>query len=235
MRLVRFLREHWLLLTIFTVGIVLRTWRFGEIPGGLNQDEASTAYDAWSVLHYGVDRMGVWLPLMYISWGSGMYALPGYLMSPFLLLIGLTVSAARMLNLCMGIASLPIFYLLVQHIADRRRALIAVFLLAIIPWHIMISRWALDTNLLPALFLLAVFFLSRSTTRYWLLYPCAALFALCLYVYGTAYVIVPVYLIGAAVFLWQNGRPPLRTAICTTAVFALIAFPIGLFVVINHW
>ena len=40
---------------IMVIGISARVWRFGSVPGGLNQDEAFAGYEAWSLLHYGID------------------------------------------------------------------------------------------------------------------------------------------------------------------------------------
>src|SRR5215203_5246140 len=77
------------LLAAIAIGILLRTWRWNEIPPGLNQDEASTAYDAYSLFRFGVDRHGFHLPVVLVSWGSGMYALASYVEAPFIGLFGL--------------------------------------------------------------------------------------------------------------------------------------------------
>ena len=52
-------------------GALLRLVLIGRIPYGLNQDEASIGYDAWSLLHYGIDRNGYPWPIYPITWGSG--------------------------------------------------------------------------------------------------------------------------------------------------------------------
>lgn len=67
---------------IFLLAAVLRLWAFGTVPGGLNQDEASIGYDAWSILYYGIDRNGIRLPVHLIAWGSGQNALYAYLSMP---------------------------------------------------------------------------------------------------------------------------------------------------------
>ncbi len=45
------------LVVIFVAAVLVRVWAFGSIPGGMNQDEASTAYDAYALLHYGIDLL----------------------------------------------------------------------------------------------------------------------------------------------------------------------------------
>ena len=102
------------LVAALLVGFIVRVWQFGEIPPGLNQDEASTAYDAFSILNYGVDRNGSHNPVVLISWGSGMYSLASYLEMPFIAIFGLSATAARMVFLLAGLASLPIFYYLLR-------------------------------------------------------------------------------------------------------------------------
>ena len=59
-----------ILLLLF--GIIVRCYKFGAIPGGLNQDEAFSAYEAYSLLHYGMDSSGYAFPVYFNAWGSGM-------------------------------------------------------------------------------------------------------------------------------------------------------------------
>ena len=53
-----------ILALIFAVGASVRLYKFGTVPAGLHQDEASLAYDAYSLLHYGIERNGVRFPLI---------------------------------------------------------------------------------------------------------------------------------------------------------------------------
>jgi hypothetical protein len=228
------LHRHWPLIAILLVGISVRLVEFGSVPNGLNQDEASTGYDAFALLHHGIDRNGFHNPVMFVSWGSGTYALPGYLAMPLYLLFGVSATSLRGVNLMAGIASLPVFYALVRRTGDRTLALVATFLLAISPWHIMISRWALDSNLLPALFLLGVFFLARASSGGTSALLAGAFFALTLWAYGTAYVVTPLFLASAALTLAWNKPRRWRSVAQGSAIFAVLALPIVLFVVINQ-
>lgn len=54
-------------LALFILGAILRLLWLGDIPGGLNQDEASIGYDAWALLHSGVDRNGMAWPVNFIA------------------------------------------------------------------------------------------------------------------------------------------------------------------------
>ncbi len=231
------IQDHKLLLFLLLVGILVRTYHFGAIPPGLNQDEASTGYDAWAVLKYGIDRNGFHFPVMFVAWGSGMYALSGYLAWPFMVFFGLSEVTVRLPHLVMGCIALMVFYHLLKNISDRSTALIGLFLLVINPWHIMVSRWGLDSNLFPACFLLGVFTLTHALTkkRYAILPLAAGLFALCLYFYGTAYVVIPVFLFLTGILLFFRHRIPWNISMRSGIAFAIIALPIVLYVVINQF
>jgi 4-amino-4-deoxy-L-arabinose transferase-like glycosyltransferase len=62
----------------------------------------------------------------------------------------------RARNVIVGILSLPALYVVLRRTGDKTLALLATFLLAISPWHIMDSRWTL-AGLLPTLFLFSSF------------------------------------------------------------------------------
>ena len=214
-------------LAILAAGIAVRVLARQSVPNGFNNDEASLGYDAYSILEFGVDRHGIAYPAFLIGWGSGMNALAAYLAMPFIALFGLCEGAVRAPNLLGGLASLPIFYWLVRRMAGGKTALWGVFLLALCPWHVMMSRWALESNLLPSVFLLAVWLLVKGTERARRLLAASLCFALCLYAYGTAYFAVPVFLfLASAYVLWTRGIT-WRAWGFSLALFAILATPIG--------
>lgn len=223
--------DRWLLLAVL-IGIVVRAWQFGDLPPGMNQDEASTMYDAFSLLHYGIDRNGITHPIVLISWGSGMALLPALIQMPFLLLEP-TVTMGRLPFLLAGIAAIPLLFLLLRDTWDLRAARIGALLLAVSPWHIMLSRWGLDSNLLPFVFLLATVVLVRSLKKPELLPVAGALYALCLYCYGTAYAVVPLFLGGIALLGLHSGMWSKRWMTVAGVCTAVVALPIILFLVIN--
>ena len=64
-------RDFFLVLFFCLIGILARLILIGQVPYGLNQDEASAGYEAWSILNYGIDRHGISYPVHLIAWGSG--------------------------------------------------------------------------------------------------------------------------------------------------------------------
>jgi len=220
---------------IIIAGVLARIILAGQIPPGLNQDEASIGYDAYSIMKYGIDRNGISNPIHLIAWGSGQNALYAYLAIPFIALFGLNVLSIRAVNIFFGIISLIIFFLLAKNITNKRMALISLFLLAISPWHIMASRWALESNLFPAFMLLSVYFIALSLKKPWFLPASALLFALSLYAYGTSYFAIPVFLALVLPYLAYHRKLKITPFLLAAAVFTLVALPIFLFVIINNF
>lgn len=222
-----------MIISILAVGIFVRFFHLGVIPPGLNQDEASIGYDAWALLRYGIDRNGFHNPIHLVSWGSGQNALYAYLSMPFIALFGLNTFSVRILNAAMGCLSLPIFYYLIQGVTDRKTGIIALFLLAISPWHIMMSRWGLESNIFPAFLLIGTWLVFLSLKRNSFLPLAMFVFALSLYAYGTAYFFVPLFLLGILLYLLRHGKIRSITLLISIGVFVLTALPILLFLLVN--
>jgi len=224
------------LVLIIVMGTGVRAFRFGSVPPGLNQDEASLGYDAYAVLHYGVEHNGVRLPVVFPQYGSGMSgAITAYLSMPFIAWFGLTEASTRMVNVVFGSLSIPILFLLIRKISDESTALFGAFLLAISPWHIMLSRWGLDCNLFPALFLIGVYLFVLAWERPRFLVASFAVFGLSLYAYGTAHFVVPIFLALSSAYLLWHERIRWRQLLPAAGLLLLIALPAMLYVLVNRF
>jgi len=229
----KYFLNNLVLITVLIIGVAVRIYKFGQIPSGLNQDEASTAYDAFSILHYGIDRHGFHNPVIFEAWGSGVNALYSYLSMPFIYFFGLSTFSAGLVNLTFGVLSLAMFYLLIKKISNNEVALLSAFLLAISPWHIMLSRWGLDSNIFPAFFLLGVYFFVSSfdNKKYFLL--SFTFFALSLYAYNTAYFVVPIFILFSVLFSFCHKKIKISDIAVPLLVFVILSLPIYLYVAIN--
>lgn len=219
---------------ILLAGIAIRAWRFGAIPGDLNQDEAYGGYEAYCILHYGADSWGYRFPVYLTTWGSGMSALNTYLMIPFVALFGLKIWVIRIPNLLIGCLTIPAAYSITRDISNRKAALFAAALVAISPWHIALSRWGLDCNLAPGflLFGLCFFLKGLKKPKYFIL--SALMYGLSLYCYATIWPFVPLLLalqIGYGVWTRQI-RLQWETMLSVLVLF-LLALPLMLFVAVN--
>ncbi len=229
-KLTRFL--FWIL---FFMALVVRLWRFGSVPADMNQDEAFAGYEAWSLLHYGIDSAGYRFPVYLTAWGSGMNALESYLMIPFLSIFGLKIWVVRLPQLIVAMLSIPTAYCIGKLLWGRRGGLIAMLLLAFCPWHILLSRWGLESNLAPGFLLFGFYFFLKGMEKPKFYILSALFYGLSLYAYATIWVIVP--LIVFAELLIAFFRKKLRFDRyfwISTGLLFLLALPLLLFLLVNY-
>ena len=110
-----------LLIFILIIGSFVRVHNIGEMPNGLNIDEASSGYDAFSILKYGVDRNGNSFPVVLYAWGSGQSVLYSIIMIPFVLLGGLTELTIRLPMAIIGSISILIMYDLLKNVFENKK------------------------------------------------------------------------------------------------------------------
>ena len=55
----KFSKYDYILAAVLIIGCAVRILFIGQFPAGLNQDEASSGYEAFSVMNYGIDRNGI--------------------------------------------------------------------------------------------------------------------------------------------------------------------------------
>ncbi len=219
------------LLTVLTlIALVIRVILLGQNPPGLFCDEASTGYDAFSLLQTGRDQFGQFLPLFARSFGDYNEAFYRYLTIPAVAILGLTSFSIRLPAAIFGTLTIPVTYLLARKSFDRRSAFFAALLLVISPWHIHFSRTAFRAILFPFFFSLGIVFLLnaiKGNPRWYLL--CGVTFGLSLWTYSAARVFVPLFVFFTGIYLCYTGhlkRHP-RYILWGTVIF--LGFLSGLF------
>jgi len=218
---------------ILLIGIFARIWEFRTLPPGLHHDEAAIGMEAYYLYHYGVDRNNISYPIHFIGWGNGQNAPHAYLIIPFIALLGLSISVIRLPILLSGIATLPFIYLIFKRTVDEKFGLFAMFCIAISPWHILLSRWGLESNLLPFIFTVGYFFLLKTKDDWRWFIPANVIFAVCLYTYGTTYAFLPIFLFFAIGILLRSGTLTISQVIIGLLIVATLGLPVILFVLIN--
>ena len=226
-----------LAIVVLFFGCFIRLIYIDKYPVGLNQDEASSAYEAWSILNFGIDRNGQSFPVQFISWGSGQNVLYSYLMLPFISILGLNTLSIRLPMALIGCISLVVFYYFMKSVFGNKKAVLFLFIFTIFPWHLMKSRWGLESNIFPDLILWAIFAMYMGIKRKsnWLVVLSGIIFGLSTYSYGTSYFFVPILLILLYISLFIVKKLSIKQCIihlCTTTVISL---PMILFVVINFF
>jgi predicted membrane-bound mannosyltransferase len=224
-----------LLMLVLLIGVLVRVGKFPALPPGLNQDEASSAYESYSLAETGKDRWGNTLPVYFPGWGSGQNVLLSYLTVPVVKTFGLTIFTARAVSLGLGLLTLPLLFFCLRPLG-RFPALLGTFLLAVVPWHFMLSRWALESNLVPFFMLLGCTTLSQALItqrRRWII-PSLLPFAVCLYAYGTTALVLP-FLLGILLLLSFHQLKAQRGSwLWALGIFMLVATPFLLFFTENY-
>ena len=197
-----------ILIIIILIGIITRIIGFGEIPIGINVDEAGTMYDAYSIATYGTDRFNNSYPVYMINYGGGQSALYTYLAAMFIKLFGFSLTVVRLPALIFSILFMIFGFLITKDFKNKKFAILVEFLIVICPWHFMQSRWALDCNLLSAMLLMSIYILTRAITKKSkILYFLAGIFfGITLYSYALSYIIVPIILLALFIYLLYTKK-----------------------------
>ena len=206
------LRDRLLFFLIVVLSAVLRFYKFPSLPPGLSSDEASAGYETYALLLHGTDRWGNKFPVYFPGWGSGQNVLLSYLNIPFIKIFGLTVFAERFSNALLGLLTVIVFYAFMKKWYGTRTALIAAFFLSTYPWHIVISRYSLESNIFPCFVLFGIASLSYCYTSKYsrILIPFSLVFlAISFYAYGVSIIVIPGILMLYFLFtskkeIWRN-------------------------------
>lgn len=227
--------RHFLFFLIMLIGIIVRIWRFSIVPADINQDEAFAGYEAYSLLHYGADSSGYPFPVYFVSWGSGMNALEIYLMIPFVALLGLTTYAIRMPQFIVSCFTLLVIFLLAKKIFDSNVCFLVLFLTAISPWHIMLSKWGLESNLAPAFLIFGLYFFILGTEKPGFFILSSFFYGLSLYCYATVWIVLPVILFLQIIYCLYHKKIFLCVeTLISVVLLSALAIPLFLFLLINY-
>lgn len=222
-----------LLSFIFVLGATARFIGLGTVPPGLVDDEADKGYDAYSLLLTGKDQWGApWPILAFKGFGDFRTPLYTYLTVPAVKAFGLTPFAVRLPSVFFGTLSILAVFILVFELFRETKhvkalALLSAAVLAISPWHIGMSRMAMEVTVSVFLVILAVylFLAGRRLNR---LVPVSGLvFALSVYAYPANVVFVPLVM-GLLIVMYRETfvKKILPYTASAVAVFFLISIPI---------
>ncbi len=230
-------KYYWVILVL---GCLARLFYLGNIPGNtaVFADEAVSAYDAYSILHYGFDMNGYHMPVYLVSWGDGTSIMQPYLMMPFIALMGLNALSIRLPQAILGCLSIPFFYYIAKKIRpgveNENFALLAMFLFSIMPWHVMMSRWALDCNMVVPFLVFATASLIKSTEDARYLPLTAFLFGGCLYCYALPWIVMPIIVFGSVIYLIMRGKIRLdKSFVFSFLILSVMVLPLFLFILVN--
>jgi len=147
-----------LLIGVLLLAGILRLWQLGSVPPGLNVDEVSEGYNAYSLIKTGKDRYGMAIPVIFKSFGSYQPPIYTYLTTIPVLAFGPTAFAVKIVSALSGIAVVFFTFLIIR----GRLGLLAGLVLTISPWAIFFSRMGTEANIGLAIFIAGFYFLLKS-------------------------------------------------------------------------
>ena len=228
-------RENILIYLIMLLAVLTRLVYLGKLPDGLHLDEAYAGYISWSLMTEGMDSWGYPYPVYFIAWGGGMNALYSYLAIPFFKLLGISVFSYRLPQALIGVFCIYIMYDLGRMLFHRKAGCFFAFILAINPWHIMNTRFAIESNLAPGMFLIALWLLvyaeKTQKLRYFIF--SAICFGLTLYCYAMTWLIVPLFLVFCLLFFYKRITEK-KFIFGFAAILFALALPLLLFIAVNY-
>jgi hypothetical protein len=222
-----------LLTSIIILAAFLRLFNLGLLPPHLTGDELSLGYNAYSILKDGVDQHGKPYPLWFEAYGE--YKLPVYVYSTVvsLALFGNNNFAIRFPAALSGIGSVFVLYFIVKnligHSSKNNRIaalpLLSAFIFAISPWHVQLSRLALESVEALFLFLLACFFcllFFKKSNLLFLICSCV-FFILSAYTYNSYRILSPLIL-GMLFFVCINNKKITQQQLFVSGILSFFLF-----------
>ena len=221
---------------ILVAGCLFRVLFLDKFPAGLNQDEAFGGYEAISLMRTGADSYGFHLPVYLTTWGSGMSVLPSYMMIPWIAIFGNNIWCIRMPQAILGSIAIAACFFLVKRItSSNRAALISMFVLAINPWHFMMSRWGMDCNMAPHFMLFALLFFCIGIEKPKFLILSAINYGLCLYCYALFWPFAAATLLLQIIYLFVMKKFKFnRYYLISGILLFVMALPLLLFLLVNN-
>lgn len=185
------------LLTIFIVSYIIRIYLLDSIPPGLNRDEASIGYTAYSLFKTGKDEYGKVLPLSFKSFGDWKLPLFIYITIPSVIIFGLTEFAVRFPSALLGSITVVLtFFLAEEFFKSIRLSIISACIFTIMPWGFFFSRNASESNVAVFIVTSGLLLFLLSFKKRFLLLPSLTLFALSFYTYHGNHVFTSLLVIG---------------------------------------
>lgn len=196
---------HFIFFLILFLGAFLRLHALSSVPPSPSLDEVSLGYNAYSISRTGKDEFGTTFPFILRAYDDYRPALYVYLIIPFLWLFDLSVLAVRLPSVLLSIGSLILTFQLGKIIFSKKTItffnqkipltylpFFMMFLLAISPWHIYISRLGHEVNLAFFLYLLGIvcFFMAMRGKK-WFLPLSVVCFIISMYSYQSEKLLSP--------------------------------------------
>jgi len=207
------------LIVCFILGFSIRVIGLSAYPPGLNWDEVSLGYNAYSLLKSGHDEWGKHFPIIFQAYGDYKLPLYVYYAVPTISIFGLTPVGVRLPSAIFGSGLIILtFSLSYRLFKNKYLGLIGAFLVAVSPWTVFLSRIAVEGNMAAFFISLGLYF--GLTGKYKL----SALFmGISVWTYNSARFFTPAVIL-FAVFHFRHKFEKIFSPLAISAVFIIPMF-----------
>lgn len=214
-----------LFILILLVATFFRFWNLSSLPSGLNWDEISHGYNAYSLLKTGHDQWGQSWPIFnFRAYGDYPTAANLYFTIPSIAIFGINAFSIRLPAAIFGLLFVIFNYLLAKFIfKNEKLALFNMLLAALSPWTLFPSRAVFQSNLSQFFIIAGLFYFYKSLLEPRKAYLSALFFGLSLYSYHNTRIAVPLLMVFFSIYYWQQLKN--KTHFLALAIFLIIATP----------
>lgn len=238
-KVLTFLYKHYFLIglsVILCAAFLSRILFLTSIPNVIHTDEAALGYNAWSIVHFGVDRYLNEMPVYPQNFNGGQSPLYTYLVSLLILTIGhgnISLFIERLPSVIFNMLGI-IFIIKIIHLIFKNKilTLVSAFFAAFLPYLLMQARIGLDCNLMYSCCAIAIYLTLKyvNTQKKSDLCLCGIAFGLVMYSYALSYIFVPVCLCLFALYLLFVKKINISKTILWAVCICVTCLPILLFI-----
>ena len=228
----RFTWYHGILLGIVAVAAFVRTVDLGTNPPSISWDEASIGYNAYTISTTDGMSTAAFLPLdTFAAFGDYKPPVPVYLTVPFVALLGLNETTVRLPSALSGVLTVLVLYLLVLELFRTAKhaqsvGTVAAGVLAITPWHIMLSRAAFEANIALLFLITGIWFVLKARESPVFFYVCWLPFVLGIYTFNSTRYAGPLIAGALMVIVYKSAMAAKKQVLAGLVIACIVLVPI---------
>ena len=209
------------LLIVCIISFLILSYKLSEVPNGVYLDEATTGYNAFSILETGKDEYGKEYPLAFRFFGSYSPPLYTYLTVIPVSIFGLNEFSVRIVSVISGVLMVLVLYGFLKELTGVSKGVsyLLLFLFIITPWNFFFTRTGYEIYLGFFLFSLGALFCLKGIISKFFLIPGFAILSLSTYAAHSQIYSVPLFIAG---FLILFHKPIVKDLPVLGLIIALI-------------
>ena len=226
-----------LTVAIFAFAFFLRLFALAAVPPGLNQDEATIGYDAWTIANYGMDRNQSVLPPYPVGMGVGNGTFYAYFAAPFIRLFGLNLFTYRLPNALLACFSCYCFFCISKRARGVNFAILSLAIYAVTPVLVTNARFAVDYTTQISLITIAIYLFIETVERKrsWLFAVTGALLAWFTGSYGSMIIIIPLFLVFSSLYAIITKSMGRKHFFILCIAYAIFSIPLICVLLVNFF